>query len=359
MYGSHRFLISNRLVDAALTVASAAPGIVSGTQKTGTGAASLVAYGNYSGAADTVFVAQIESVSAGAAIGKATYRWRVFGRADGGWDASGVVTHAGYAHLRDGVMMKFVSNGGVDCVVGDQWTFRALALWQADRLLDGDRDTVMRGSGSAVTLTADFGAPVTLPAIALLDHNLTAATGACVIMLNDADIWTAPAVTLTPTVTDPLIVYPTAAAYRYLRVALSDPAQTAVTLGAWYAGDYFELEANADYGSTESLAYFGSASVNEFGVARRRVHAEQRRIELTFSTRREADVAAMKRLFRATQNPATGRSAPFLFHLFADEPDTLMMARLPDSAVLQRAFALYQLHDFRLALEEVVKTRRA
>lgn len=340
-----------------LSVSSQASGIVSGVQKSGVGSASLAVTGRYAGATDRVCLIQIDTTT-GAQIGQATYRWRFLDMAAGEWGGSGIVTHAVAQPLQDGATLRFISGGsGADFASGDEWQFRVIAAWGAKNLLDLRRDTAYRSGflEAPNTVTVDFGVATRITAFCLFDHNLTA-NATVTLMMNASNAWTAPAFSQALAVSAPIIVY-LDQSYRYLRIALTDAANPdgQIRIGLMYAGDYMQLEANADWGASETLLFNQASSSNAAGVTQDAIFTEQTELSLSFTGISNAEIDQLAAMFRAINLPGTRQLRPVFFHLFCDAPSSLKLMRLDPS--LRRSYNGYLLNDTSIALKEVVASR--
>lgn len=140
--GLCRFIYDNLITDEdMISVSSLRSGIATQAKKEGTGSAVIATSGNYSGSTDLEYIVECDSVAGGAEVGSATFRW-----SDGGgtWDASGVTTPAVATELNNDVNIAFTSGFGDDFVVGDTWYFKGVNLFNAEKMIDRDRDTSFR-----------------------------------------------------------------------------------------------------------------------------------------------------------------------------------------------------------------------
>jgi len=141
----HRFLYDNLITDASMiTVSSLRKGIVTSAVKSGTGSATLTVYGDFTGSEDLEYTIEIDSVAGGVSVGEATFKWSDGG---GSWDATSVTTPSVATELNNGVYVYFTAGSGDDFALGDKWYFKAINLFNAEKMLDGDRDSVYRSIG--------------------------------------------------------------------------------------------------------------------------------------------------------------------------------------------------------------------
>lgn len=144
-YGALRFLYDSRVTSASqLTPSTTAYGLLSGTEKVGTGSATIQLGGQYTGTTTVLYTIEIDSITGGAEIGSATFRWRTSDTAAGTWEASGVTTPSTLTTLNNGVQIKFTAGTGDDFAKGDVWRFEARAIYGNANLIDLDRQTAWR-----------------------------------------------------------------------------------------------------------------------------------------------------------------------------------------------------------------------
>lgn len=169
--GKASFLHTNMIpdTDGGIVASTQAPGVASRPQKEGSGSASAILGGSYSGTNDLDYYIEIESTGE---IGATTFRWSQ----DGGttFVATGVSTSTSPVALNNGLTVRWTQGAGNDVVDGDVWRFKAYLPYHRRKVLDRDRDTEWR-STSVVgqSLTFDFGSALTPAVLAVLDHNFT------------------------------------------------------------------------------------------------------------------------------------------------------------------------------------------
>ena len=220
---SYWFSGPNHLKSAAWSVSSLAPGVVGHPVKAGAGLAAMYAEGQYQGLAERVYTVEVDSTTAGAGLGQATFRWR---RSDSltPWEATGLATASSFADLDHGVRIMWVAGAAPDFAVGDAWTFLATPAWGPARLADADRDTVYRSAGldGPNWLAADLGQARRVTALVLLDHNLTEAAQ-LTIEADDGPDWSSPELSLDVAWTPGTVVRFLDATHRHWRLVVDDP----------------------------------------------------------------------------------------------------------------------------------------
>jgi hypothetical protein len=153
--GRARFMYDNFITDESMiSVTSPTTGIVTSALKDGTGSAVITTSGDYSGSQDLEYVIEIDSVAGGAEVGSATFKWSD----DGGstWDATGVTTSATDITLNNGVNVKWTAGSGDDFVVGDKWYFKGINRFNAGKMVDLNRDSRYRSSGTSTAIVVDL-----------------------------------------------------------------------------------------------------------------------------------------------------------------------------------------------------------
>lgn len=357
MYGATRFLFESELTDAAnLTASSQAAGIITNALVSGTGSASLLAGGEFTGKEDLLYTVQISDITAGQAIGQAKYRWRESSMNSGAWGGEDIATHTALTPLNNGVMIAFQGGDAPHFSAGTTFTFRVKATFGVANLLTPDRGVVWRSKtlGTPTTLTYDCGASTPMMACVLLDHNLTDAATVTLKGVNDEADWGTPDIEIELTYGLTISAY-FSASCRYWRLELQDDTNPDgyFELGIWYLGGYQELECNADWGASHDLNHFLSEDGNEFGVRMRQAHSEQNIISLTYSYLGRDDVATLRSMASTLFDVATGRVNPVILHLFSDEQDSIYLADLVNG--IPRSYEVLNYDQVELQFEEVVK----
>lgn len=352
MYGVLRFLYENFITAASmLTPSTQNPGQLSGVVKAGTGVATLILTGDFSGVIDAIYTIEIDSVSAGTSVGEATFKWKR--DYDATWQATGVLTRTTPVIVIAGdVELSFIGGYQDDFALGDTFTFRASATYGKERLIDRNRNTYWQADGTSANIVIDLGSAQAVTAFILQDHNLTAVT----LEANSADSWGAPAYSYVfSTITDPLVLY-LSQTYRYWRVVCTSTSDCEIA--NLYLGDYAQLsKVNASWGSLRGDGYYLQTNTSEAGVMRRYAYARSRTLELTFpNTLVEADIDIFLEMQDEIVNTGTYRVLPFWLHLFADSYADLTLMEWENLAEFSRAYFQYLLYSgVTMRLKEAVK----
>jgi hypothetical protein len=383
MYGKHRILnnnfITTTLIDNdKLTASSQGDGIVSGTQKDGTGSATLQATGTYTGDKDLLYTVEVHDIDAGAEVGTALYRWRTSDTASLAWEATDVTTHNTYSTLSNGVDIKFTTGSGDDFVANDSWTFWAKAPWKPENMIDNDRGTSFRtdGFGDPSTIVIDLESATQVTAFVLYDHNISQyydlidvdsyelidvdaaelRVGPSTIDLqgNASDSWGSPSYDQSLTIADPLVLY-LDQTYRYWRLAIDDAGNNDfyVEIGEIYLGDYTEVTYNADWGSTQVSNFLTQGETNPYGILHRRVYAEQQLFTLNFNLMSNTEFTTFQTFVQTAYDTTNGKAIPFFWHMFQDENTMIYLVNL--ISPLPRNYRTVGYNDISLTLQEVVK----
>ena len=357
MYGATRFLYENAIASAdSLTASSQAAGIITNALVSGTGSATILTGGEFTGKEELLYTIQISDITGGQAIGQAKYRWRESSMESGAWGGEGIATHADLQLLNNGVMIAFQGGDAPHFSAGTTFTFRVYATFGVANLYNPDRGAVYRSKvlGTPTTITYDCGAVVTLTACVLLDHNLTDDATVTLKGVNDTDNWGTPDIEVSLSIADAISAY-FSATCRYWRLELQDDANPDgyFELGYWYLGSYRELECNADWSASHDLHFFVSEDGNEFGIRARQAHSEQHVIALKYAYLGRSDVNALRAMARALNDTTTGRVSPVVLHLFSDEGETVYLADLIGG--IPRSYEILNYDAVQLQFEEVVK----
>lgn len=385
MYGDSRFLdhnfLSDEIINAEITASSVGTGVLSGAQKDGTGSARLIVTGEFSGTESLVYTVQAHDVDAGNSVGQALYRWRKSSTAEGYWDATDITTHATPQVLDNGVYIQAASGTGNDFEEEDSWYFRAIATWQTAHMIDLNRGTVHRSDSleDPNTYTIDLGDALNVTVFALYDHNiatyyglvdvdgnplydvdgaeLVTPSGSITLEANTSDSWGSPAYSQSLTITEDLLVFYLDQTYQWWRVSIQDYGTPlgVIEIGEMYLGDYFELEGNADRGSSEELDFFVQGERSPQGILEQQVFAEQTRMNLSYENITNDEIDTLKTFLRTLYDVDTGETKPFFFHFFNDEDDTFKLMRW--RAPMPRSFNFVDQNTTSLVLEEEPKSR--
>lgn len=356
--GKARFLHSNLITAASMiTPSSLRTGLVSTAVKQGDGSAILNPSGAFSGAADLEYSIEIDSVTGGVSVGQATFKWSDGG---GSWDASGVLTSAVDVLLNNGVYINFTAGSGDDFALGDKWWFRAWNLFNAGKMIDGNRDTRYRSSALEApnTLTINLGSAQEIKALVLGDHNLT--SGATIVLkANSSDSWGAPAFSESITwAADKILHYLSAAqTYQCWQIQITDAANPDeyIEIGELFLGSYLELTKNFDLAPDYPITFVEGQESTPYGVERSRFYNWQQSIELSFSNISNADRVSLEGLITGLGSRATGIKTPFWFHEDSAVAGNFWLVNA-SGMEKRRAQSSNTLWDVGLSLREVLRS---
>ena len=281
-----RFLVDNYITTPSmLTMSSERGGQIGLAVKVGSGSATLVPAGAYTGDSPDQYLVQIHDISGGYEVGQSKFWWW---RASTGLPplASGVVTSVAPGLLEKGVSVGWAHGSGNDFAYGDYWTVSVDKPFGKRNLIDGDRDTEWRtetGTTSA-TIIIDFGSSKLINAVALLDTNFRAASVVTVYGSDDLGTLWVPVSSYTtgygvePYGVDPYGGSPASLpsvygltngvyylvgtrTYRYWGIAIDDTFNPDgyLRMGELYFGDYVEFSRGYNYGviRSRSAATYG------------------------------------------------------------------------------------------------------
>lgn len=364
-YGQLELITDNYILTPDMIIPSSqAAGTISGAQKTGTGVATLILEGSFTGRENVTYEAEIDSVAGGQEVGQATFKWRSSDNAVGVWQETGVLTRTSplYALGTEGVTIGWIGRTGNDFEVGDRWQWFTSAVYGPKNLLDRNRMTAWRSTGIIdESLIFNFGTPDYALVIILHDHNLTA-NATVTIEGNYTDSWTSPDwnLALDPS-QDPIFAYIFPGDdYAFFRLHLEDPTNPAAYLEAANVllGSQTSLErVNADWGSRSQDGYVLQSNQSMSGVSRRYAYASQRTLELTFgATVKSNDVATLQEIQASLIDPDTKQVKPLWIHLFKDQPETLSLHDWENIEAFSHEFSSYLLNSgISLVFPEAVK----
>jgi len=319
--GNFRFLYDNLITAASMiSVSSLRAGLVTSVLKDGTGSATLTPSGAFSGSEDLEYIIEIDSIAGGAEVGQATFKW-----SDGGcaWDATSVTTSATNILLNNGVHIKHTSGSGADFVVGDKWYFKAINLFNAERLLELNRDSSYRTAAleEPNTITITFAAEQAVDALILFDHNLSSAA---IIALwgddaatFDSDSGSAQLIETVTWAADKITHYLTTVdrtkRYWQLRITDTANADTYLDIGELFMGSYLELAKNFSYGSgSRPIKSILTTSTTPYGISKKRFYNFQRKFsyDLNYIT----DIADLVTMLETITDRDTGIIKPVFFN---------------------------------------------
>lgn len=329
-----RYLVNNLITsEAMITASSERAGQVGLAVKIGTGAATMLASGLYTGASPIQYIIQIDSVAGGSGIGQATFKWRP--STNIAWTATGVATALAPTVLENGVAVAWSSGGGTEFTLGDYWAITVDKAFGRLRLIDRDRDTEWRSSsvGSPVTIDCNLGTAQAVDVVAICDHNLTA-TATITILADDEATFTAPP--LSEMITwqaNNVIRYLTTGTrtYRYWRLSVTDTSNTDgyLRIGSLYLGTYVEFSRTFAYewARTREAATYGPA-----GALRkpRGVWAQAELIDILYGFMTAADRTKALALFDHLYDSTTGIVRPIIVNFDTTDTADVSLYELDD-----------------------------
>jgi hypothetical protein len=320
--GKCRFLYNNLITDEdMIAVSSLRPGTVTTALKEGTGSATMNTTGNYTGAVDKEYTIEIDSIAGGAEVGQATFRW-----SDGGglWNASGVTTPAAATVLNNGVYINFDTGSGADFVVGDKWTFKAINLFNAGKMLTWRRDDRYRSSGlsSPNTITITFDSEQAVDALALYGHNLS--SGATIALWGDdaatfdSDGGNAQVIEAVTWNADKILHYLTTAdrTKKYWQLRITDTGNTYgyIEMSELFLGSYLELTRNFSYEPSYEFNIILDSEKNAHGVNFHRFGNILEAVNLSFDFLPDTDITLLRAMMASLGSRSTGIYQPIYFN---------------------------------------------
>jgi len=298
-----------------ISVSSLRNGLVTSALKDGTGSATLTPSGNFSGSEDLEYIVEIDSIAAGAEVGQATFKWS---DGSGAWNATGVTTSATNILLNNAVYIKFTAGSGDDFAVGDKWYFKAINLFNSERIIDWHRDSRYRTKEleSPNTITIDLGSAKEIKALVIFDHNFTSGVTLS-LKGNTADAWGAPAFSEAVSYNaDKILHYLSSAqTYRYWQLQITDTSNpdTYIEIGELFLGSYFEPDKNFSYGSgIRDIKSIVGRNVTPYGISKKRFYNFQRRF--SYDLNYISDIADFVTMLEALGNRDTGEISPLYFN---------------------------------------------
>lgn len=351
-----RFLYNNLITSQDMfTISSLRVGTVTTAVKDGTGSATMQTSGDFTGATDLEYTIEIDSIAAGAEVEQATFKW-----SDGGgtWDATGVTASATPTVLNNGVYVAFTTGSGADFVVGDKWYFKAINLFNGEKMITWRRDDRYRSKelSSPNTIVIDLGSAQEIKALALYDHNFT--SGVTLLLEgNTADAWGAPAFSEAVTYNaDKILHYLSSAqTYRYWRLSVTDTSNTDayIEIGELFLGSYLELTYNFAYDPQTEFNFILQTEQNEHGVDFDRFGNIQESLNLTFNGLPDTDITLIKTMLAALGSRTTGKYNPLYFNEDSAYPNNFWMMKLTG---LYRTRPAINVNTLEMALKEVARS---
>jgi len=353
MYGNIRYLYDQKLTASMLTANSYANGVVTGAQKDGTGSATLVVAGVFSGSDDLVYTIVIDSVSAGAEIGSATFAWKTSDTTPGAWEATGVATDTDLISLNNGMYVAWEAGAGDDFAYGDSWVFAVFATHSIGKAVDWDRHTTYRSAAleSPNTVSIDLGSAETITACVIADHNMT---DAATVTLKAGTTSACSNYSQALTVAETIIEYLNQE-YRYWKLEITDAANpdSYIEIGTLYLGGYMELDVNPEWGATHGNRNIVQSAESQTGIRRRYWHSRQASFEYNYPWLEAADLALLLDMLDGLYDEETHQVARLFLHEFYEESDRIYMVEAPDEYPYQ--FVVYNIYALNLTFTGVVK----
>lgn len=356
--GLGRFLYDNKVTfDVTVTVSSLRDGMVTSALKNGTGSAVITAGGIYAGNEDLEYVVEIDSIAGGAEVGKATFKWS---DGSGAWNASVVTTDSVEITLNNGVTVKWASGTGADFVVGDKWYFKGVNLFNAEKMIDMNRDSRYRSAEleSPNTITIDLGTAREVEALILFDHNLTSAA-TITLEADDAATFDSdvgnPQFTEAVTWAEEKILHYLSAATtkRYWRVKITDLANgdQFIEIGELFLGPYMEPSVNYSIGSSRGINILSEVNKSPYGVRRNRFYNVQRDLKYQYEAITQGDMDNLESMLSSILSRSEGILKPFYFNEDSASPSDVWMVYI-DRLPRKRRFGSY--YDVDMSMTEVV-----
>ena len=350
-----RFLYDNLITAASMiSVSSLRNGLVTSALKNGSGSATLTPSGNFSGSEDLEYIVEIDSIAAGAEVGQATFKWS---DGSGAWNATDVTTSATNILLNNAVYIKHTTGAGADFVVGDKWYFKAINLFNSERVIDWNRDSSYRTAAleSPNTITIDLGSAKEIKALIIFDHNFTSGVTLS-LKGNASDAWGAPSFSESVTyAADKILHYLSSAqTYRYWQLQVTDTSNSDayIDIGNLFLGSYFEPDKNFSYGTgvrdIKSIITRGKTS---YGSSKKRFYNFQKffSYELNYIT----DIADFVIMLEALADKDTGIIKPLCFNEDSAIPANTWMVELEE---LPYSLSHNTARTTQLIMTEVVKS---
>lgn len=350
-----RFLYNNLITAASMvSVSSLRNGLVTSALKNGSGSATLTPSGNFSGSEDLEYIVEIDSIAGGAEVGQATFKWS---DGSGTWDTTGVATSATNILLNNGVYIKHTTGAGADFVVGDKWYFKAINLFNAERVIDWDRDSSYRTTTleSPNTITIDLGSAKEIKALIIFDHNFSSGVTLS-LKGNASDAWGAPAFSEAVSYSaDKILHYLSSAqTYRYWQLQITDTSNpdTHIDIGELFLGTYFEPTDNFSYGTgVRDIKSIISRQKTAYGKSKRRFYNFQKLFsyDLNYIT----DIADFVTMLEALADKDSGIIQPLYFNEDSAIPANTWMVELEE---LPYALAHNTARTTQLIMTEVLRS---
>jgi hypothetical protein len=312
--------------------------------------------GSFSGTQDLEYVVEIDSVSGGAEVGSATFRWSD----DGGitWDADGVTTSASATLLGDGVYIEFTAGTGNDFVLGDTWYLRGINYFNPAKLIDSSRDTRYRSSGldNPNWIKISLDSAVSADCIAIYDHNFSS-SAVITIQGNASDSWGAPTFSETVTWNNCKILhyFASSQSFQYWRLVISDETNAAayIQISELCLGEYLALSRAPAWGRGRDNAFVGRSLATEFGSTKRLFRNWSTTLNYSFDFLTETDINNLLTMITAISSQDTGAISPIFFNEISDTPNEFWLVTFDNIGEKYEFDGRYSLD---LSLSEVMKS---
>lgn len=352
-----RFIYDNLITaESMFTVSSLRSGLISDAQKDGTGSAVLTPAGTFSGTTDLEYIIEIDSITAGAEVASATFKW-TSAFADG-WNATAVATATTDTTLNNGVTIRFASGTGADFALGDRWYFKAVNLFSAGKMIDLDRDTRYRSAalGSPNTIVVDLGSAKEVKALVVYDHNFTDAV-TLVIEGHTSDSWGAPDFqeSITYNASKQIHYLSAATTKRYWRLSVTDAANTDsyIEIGEMILASYFEVSKMYAWRPGRNNRSIIKANAGPYGVRNRRYYNEAFDHDYQFRNLTDADITAFDLMLTTIRSKSTGKIDPVVWTPDTSDSNTSYLVEFNGLRSVEKFTSL---HDASLNLTEILKS---
>ncbi|KKN67747.1 hypothetical protein LCGC14_0458950 [marine sediment metagenome] len=359
--GKSRFLYNNLITSGnSLTIDSVKPGIATTALKDGTGSASMSTDGLFTGSQDLEYLIDIHDIGSGESgasqVDQAKFQWSTTTTS---WVASGVTATSGATDLNNGVSVAFTAGTGDDFALNDRWYFKGINFFNAEKMVDWDRDTRYRSddvSGSSISI--NLGTSYTVSSLVLYDHNFS--TGVSITFSgatksNWVDGMPEVSESVTYGVTKILHFLTSAASYPFWRVEINDSgnADGYIEIGELFLGDYFEPtgiwigEANR---STQTI--FGT-NTNLYGKKDLRFFNQKKILEYDYAFVSDADADQFEDMLTSIVDKNTGTFQPLYFVEDSSSTTKFWMTWFTE---IPRTLKHGDLSGIQISLEETLKS---
>ncbi len=353
--GICRFLYDNLITSSTMiTVSSLKNGVMTGSLKEGLGSASLNVSGAFTGAEDLEYIVEIDSTAAGNEVAQASFKWSDGG---GGWDGTTVVTSSSNISLNNGVLVNWTSGAGNDFELADKWYFKGYNLFNASKMLDGNRNSRYRSAGltTADTIIIDLGSAQQIKSAIIYDHNFTSSVSVSLQGATSASFVGGITTSLTFNSEKILHHLSSAETYRYWKIIVNDNANPAgyFEVGELFLGSYFEPSGNFGLGSNRPIDFVENTRYTQYGVRKSRFANLCKKLELNFPKMKSTDCDNFETLLTGITNQDSGLQKPIYFNEDSTLANDILMMNLVNYT---KNKPLNLWFDIGVKLEEVMKT---